>query len=60
MSALAATCGTLTDVTLPDDVEAALDRAFAWLATEQAFTVERHYLEIVGTCAACAAPKRRP
>lgn len=50
-----ATCGTMTDVTLPTDVEAHLDRALTVLAKEQLFTVDEHRLDIIGTCATCAA-----
>jgi len=49
-----ATCGTMTDVTLPPDVEDHLDRAVTLLAEQQGFTVDQHQLDIIGTCATCA------
>ena len=49
-----ANCGTMTDVTLPKDIEADLDRALALLAKQQRFTVDGHRLDIIGTCATCA------
>jgi Fur family ferric uptake transcriptional regulator len=49
-----ATCGTMTDVTLPADVEDHLDRAVALLAAQQRFAVDEHRLDIIGTCATCA------
>jgi Fur family ferric uptake transcriptional regulator len=48
-----ANCGTMTDVTLPKDIEADLDRALALLAKQQRFTVDGHRLDIIGTCATC-------
>jgi Fur family ferric uptake transcriptional regulator len=48
-----ASCGTMTDVTLPKNVEADLDRALAFLAEQQHFTVDGHRLDIIGTCATC-------
>jgi hypothetical protein len=43
----------MTDVTLPKNVEADLDRALALLAEQQRFTVDGHRLDIIGTCATC-------
>jgi Fur family transcriptional regulator, ferric uptake regulator len=48
-----ANCGTMTDVTLPHNIEADLDRALALLAKQQHFTVDGHRLDIIGTCATC-------
>jgi Fur family ferric uptake transcriptional regulator len=48
-----ANCGTMTDVTLPKDIEADLDRALALLAKQQRFIVDGHRLDIIGTCATC-------
>ena len=50
-----ATCGTMTDITLPDRVESALDQALATLARKQQFTIDGHRLDILGTCKACSA-----
>ena len=51
-----ANCGTMTDVTLPDNLEADLDRALAVLAKQQHFTLGGHRLDVIGTCATCATP----
>jgi Fe2+ or Zn2+ uptake regulation protein len=48
-----ANCGTMTDVTLPTKLEAALDQALGLLATQQKFTLDSHRLDILGTCASC-------
>jgi Fe2+ or Zn2+ uptake regulation protein len=55
-----ATCGTMTDVILPDRIEADLDRALALLAKKQHFIVDEHRLDIIGTCSTCSddAPPR--
>ena len=55
-----ASCGAMTDVTLPSNIEADLDRALAVLAKQQRFSVDGHRLDVIGTCAACtetAPPK---
>ena len=46
-------CGTVVDVTLPEHVEGAMDRAFADAAGQHGFTPSRHTVDIYGTCAAC-------
>jgi Fe2+ or Zn2+ uptake regulation protein len=51
-----ANCGTMTDVTLPTQLEADLDDALGLLATQQRFTLDSHRLDIIGTCASCADP----
>jgi Fur family ferric uptake transcriptional regulator len=55
-----ASCGAMTDVTLPSNIEADLDRALAVLAKQQRFTVDGHRLDVIGTCAACTetAPQK--
>ena len=53
-----ANCGTMTDVTLPKNIEADLDRALALLAEQQHFTVDGHRLDIIGTCATCTETPR--
>lgn len=47
-------CGTVADVTLPDRVEAAMDRTFHEVAEASGFTPEHHAVDIYGTCASCA------
>ena len=44
-------CGKVTDVTLPDAVEKALDKALAQVAVETGFVLQHHRLDLVGTCA---------
>lgn len=47
-------CGTVVDVTLPDRVEAAMDRTFDEVAGAAGFTSRHHEVDIYGTCADCA------
>ena len=49
-------CGTMTDVTLPETLEADLDRALTFLAKQQRFALASHRLDIIGTCASCTNP----
>lgn len=46
-------CGTVVDVTLPDDVEAAMDHTFDAVAEASGFTASHHAVDIYGTCADC-------
>jgi Fe2+ or Zn2+ uptake regulation protein len=46
-------CGTVRDVEVPADVEAALDHALAGLAAADGFVLERHRLDLVGRCGGC-------
>ena len=48
-------CGRVSDVTLPDAAEDALDRALRELADRIAFVVEEHRLDLVGRCGDCSA-----
>ena len=47
-------CGLVRDVTLDDDLERTLDRAFARLAGEQDFVAQHHAIDVYGRCADCA------
>lgn len=47
-------CGTVVDVTLPDRVEAAMDRTFHEVAEASGFVAHDHAVDIYGTCATCA------
>jgi Fe2+ or Zn2+ uptake regulation protein len=49
-------CGAMTDVRLPPDVEAELDRALTRLARKERFAIDTHRLDVVGRCSACASP----
>lgn len=46
-------CGMVLDVTLPDQIEAAMDRSFDDVAEASGFTPTHHAVDIYGTCADC-------
>jgi Fur family transcriptional regulator, ferric uptake regulator len=46
-------CGNIEDITLPDEVEAALHEAVATAQRDRDFAVDAHHLELVGTCGGC-------
>jgi Fe2+ or Zn2+ uptake regulation protein len=46
-------CGLVVDVTLPDGVEAAMDRTFDEIATALGFAPLHHAVDIYGTCTTC-------
>lgn len=48
-------CGVVLDVTLPDRVEAAMDRTFDEVAAALGFAPLHHAVDIYGTCATCTA-----
>ncbi|MEO7427996.1 MAG: Fur family transcriptional regulator [Acidimicrobiales bacterium] len=50
---ICATCGDVTDFTLPPGVEHDLEAALAKVAKRSAFRVEHHRLDLVGTCPRC-------
>lgn len=47
-------CGTVVDVTLPDQLEQAMDRAFDDAAAAAGFSSTHHAVDIYGTCTACS------
>jgi Fur family transcriptional regulator, ferric uptake regulator len=47
-------CGAMTDVHLPHEVELQLDQALAGVARAEGFTLSFHVLDAVGVCQACA------
>jgi len=47
-------CGSIADVRLGDDVEDAVDAAFAKVAADAGFTPVHHSLDLHGICASCA------
>jgi len=49
------TCGRIEDVRLGDEVEEAVDGAFASVAAEAGFTPVHHSLDLHGICSACSA-----
>lgn len=48
------TCGSVADVTLPDPVEATMDRTFDEVSSKAGFTPRHHTVDIYGVCADCA------
>ena len=46
-------CGTVADVTLPDEVETAMDDTFQAVADAAGFTPVHHAVDIYGTCGDC-------
>jgi Fe2+ or Zn2+ uptake regulation protein len=46
-------CGEVTDFTLPGPLEQQLDAAAARVGRRTGFAVDRHQLDLVGTCPAC-------
>ena len=47
-------CGTVVDVTLPDAVEAAMDRTFDEVSEAVGFTPHHHTVDIYGVCTRCS------
>ena len=47
-------CGTVEDFTVPEELEALIDRAATRVAKQQRFAVDHHRLDLVGRCASCA------
>src|SRR2546423_1085264 len=47
-------CGGVEDFTLPDALEATLDKALGRVARKAGFRLASHQLDLVGLCAACA------
>lgn len=50
-----ASCGTMRDVDVPDDVERSLDRSLDKIARRAGFASVSHRLDLIGLCADCAA-----
>ena len=46
-------CGIVLDVTLPDPVEAAMDRTFDEVSAAAGFVPSHHTVDIYGTCSSC-------
>jgi len=47
-------CGRVADVTLSDEIEAALDEALDQVAGAAGFRAEHHRLDVIGRCGDCA------
>lgn len=52
-------CGRVSDITLPERAERALDGALHQVADAAGFALAYHRLDLVGRCAACAAALSR-
>lgn len=50
---ICATCGDVTDFTVPEAVEHDLEAALAKVARRTGFQVRHHRLDLVGTCPTC-------
>jgi Fe2+ or Zn2+ uptake regulation protein len=50
-------CGLVRDFTVSAELEAAVERALGDVATGAGFVLDHHRLDLVGRCAACAAPE---
>lgn len=48
------TCGAVEDVTIPSDLESALDRAIGAIEARTGFHADQHRLDLLGTCATSA------
>ena len=46
-------CGKVTDFTVPDQLEAAVDRLASEVGASSGFGVDHHRLDLYGRCAAC-------
>jgi len=51
-------CGAMTDVELPAELEAQLDKVLAGVARRKGFRVDAHRLDLVGLCSTCARTRR--
>jgi len=51
------TCGEVRDFTMPPGVESQLEGALGRVAGENAFAADHHRLDLIGTCADCAAAR---
>jgi Fe2+ or Zn2+ uptake regulation protein len=50
---ICASCGDVTDFTVPADVERSLEAALSTVAERSGFQVRHHRLDLVGTCPRC-------
>jgi Fur family transcriptional regulator, ferric uptake regulator len=57
---ICSTCGEVRDFTMPPGVESEIDRALGAIAGRHGFAADHHRLDLVGTCATCAAKPERP
>jgi Fur family ferric uptake transcriptional regulator len=47
-------CGAMSDITIPHEIEEQLDSTLGALAKASGFTLSHHRLDLVGKCAKCA------
>ncbi len=55
---ICAQCGTVSDVTLPAELEHRLDAALPELAAARGFVLDHHRLDLIGRCERCATTDR--
>ena len=51
---ICSTCGKVEDVTIPADLESAMDRTIDRVARRAGFAHVSHRLDLIGTCRSCA------
>jgi len=51
---ICSSCGAVEDFTAPPKLERSLDRAADVIAADSGFTLQRHRLDLIGTCAGCS------
>jgi Fe2+ or Zn2+ uptake regulation protein len=55
---ICSSCGSVSDFTVPDDLEHTIGRALARVASRSRVQVEHHRLDLIGACSTCAAKAR--
>ena len=50
---ICSSCGSVADITLPAEVEQAIDNSFTKIARKKGFHLDHHRLDLVGTCSSC-------
>ncbi len=48
-------CGEVSDVVIPDALEAELDAVAARIGADSRYSIDEHRFDIIGRCAACVA-----
>ena len=51
---ICSSCGAVEDFTAPAGLERSLHKASSVIAADTGFTLERHRLDLIGTCAGCS------
>jgi Fe2+ or Zn2+ uptake regulation protein len=50
---ICSSCGSVSDFTVPEDLEHTIGRALGRVASRSRFAVEHHRLDLIGHCASC-------